>query len=142
LDLQRKPGILGKTMRGWIKNEKGSFSLIEVCISISLIAIILGGMVNLFGQGFQGSRKVTGKITVLNLLREEMENKSQHDTWPPTNIIRENVSDFPGFARQVNCTCPYSGYNDLALINVTVWWDWNGTDYTRNQSVCTLKANY
>jgi hypothetical protein len=121
------------------KSNRKSFSLIEVCISIVLIAMILAGMVNLFGQGFLASRKVKGKITAYSLLREELENKSG-GSWPPGSMSRAivNATYFPGFERQVVCTNPYAGYNELALINVTVWWD-NGT---KNQSVYTLRANY
>ena len=132
-----------KTICRFIK----SLSLIEVCVAIALLAMVLGSMVSLFGQGFMAGKKTKDKAIVYNLLREELENKSTKSLFPLTssdNISWGNVTGFPGFARQVNCSA-YPGYpSNLSMINVTVGWECNATggNCSKNMTVRTLQAIY
>ena len=144
-----------------------AFSIIEVTIAVAILALVLGGMLAVFHQGAKASLKTRQQAIAYNLLREKLEELSNTNpvlftvsnptcsrppltsclprpicpcssyTSPPDEPIA-TVGGFPDFEREVDITCPYLGNNNLARIQVIVWWD-NGR---YSQSVETLKANY
>lgn len=120
------------------RKPKNGFSLIEVAVALTLLALVSGGMLAVFNQGFAAARKTQQRTFVYSLAREKIEEKFATNPWPAANETRLAVSGFAGFEREVVVSCPYLGFNDLARINVTVWWD-NGA---RSQTLETLKANY
>jgi prepilin-type N-terminal cleavage/methylation domain-containing protein len=114
------------------------FSLIEIVIAVGILALIVGGMLEIFQQGFGAAKKSQDRTIAYSLAREKLEEKSSVLPWPPAGEPRALVSGFSGVEREVVVVSPYLGYNDLALISVTVWWD-NGN---QSQTFVTLKANY
>ncbi|MCX7927074.1 MAG: hypothetical protein N2606_02940, partial [Candidatus Omnitrophica bacterium] len=60
------------------------------------------------------------------------------------NETRQQVNNFTQFERQVNFTCPPTGlnadYNNLTLINVTVFWNASGRQ--RQFSLLSMVANF
>lgn len=119
------------------KNKRG-FSIIEVTISLAVLALIFGGMLSLLDRGFIAARKTNKRTTAYSLIREKLEEKFSTAVWSPTSEAQAAVPGFTGFQRSVAVTNPYLGFNSLALINVTVLWDTG----TQSQSINTIKANY
>lgn len=124
------------------KKEKG-LSLIEVCLSLAVLVLVLGGLIGIFAEGHSISAKVKARTIVHNLLKEKLEElyitAAAFFTTPDVyDEARAAVAGFTGFEREVNVTSPYLGRTQLAHIQVTVWWD-NGT---QSQTVETIKANY
>lgn len=119
-----------------MKNK--GLSLIEVTVAVAILALVFGGMLGVFWQGFNTGEESKRRTIAYSLAKEGLERKSTFSPWPPTSESRAGVSGFSGFEREVAVTCPYLGNNDLARIRITVWWN-NGS---RNQSFETLKANY
>lgn len=118
--------------------KKRGFSIIEVAISLTLLALVFSGMFAVFDRGFLATRKSRLRTIAYSLIREKLEEKSAVSVWPPTAEPMAAVSGFAGFEREVVVTTPYLGFNDLAQITVTVRWD-NGT---QSQSINTAKANF
>jgi len=117
-----------------IKRE--SFSLIEIVISIVILALILGGMTAIFSQGYIYLRKVRDKSIAFSLLREKLEEESQ---WPPTasNEAYGSIAGFSDFRRQVEVN-DYIYPGQLKKVTVTVWWDSDN----KSESISTLVGDY
>ncbi|MFH1771695.1 MAG: hypothetical protein ABH872_02670 [Candidatus Omnitrophota bacterium] len=118
--------------------SKMNFSLIEVSVSLCVLVLILAGLFRVLYQGFNSVDKSKTKTIVYGLIREKLEEKCAQYCWPPFSEPRQSVSGFTGLERQVITTRPYLSYNDLAHIQVTVWWN-NGT---QSESLETLCADY
>lgn len=118
--------------------RKRGFSLIEISIAIAALAIISSGIIGMFSQGFSYMKKSKERTVVYNLAQEKLEEKLSLSPWPPVSEAKTAVLGFPGFYRQVIITSPYAGFNDLAQIRVTVYWD----NDKQLQYFDTLKANY
>lgn len=133
---------------------KRGFSIIEIAIALALLALVLGGTLSVLDRGFSSARKTRQSAIAYSLIREKLEEFSS-STYPslfftpnpscpcppytaPPDEARAAVSGFTGYDREVDVTCPYLGFNNLARITVTVWWN-NGA---QSQSISTLKANY
>lgn len=114
------------------------FSIIEVIAAITILFLILGGMLGLFWQGFNSVKKSQDYTVAYSLAREKLEEKIAVSPWPPVSEAQAAVPGFAGFEREVVITCPYLGYNDLAYIQVRVFWN-NGTQF---QEFEVLKANF
>ena len=110
------------------------FSLIEISITLVVFILIFSGMLGIFAQGFSYLKESKERTIAYNLAREKLEGLP----WPPIPKVRAGVGNFSGFEREVAVTRPYLGYNNLAHIKVTVWWDAG----TQSQAFDALKADY
>lgn len=117
-------------------------SLIEVTISIVVLAMICGGLINILGQGFVIEGKTKKELIAMYLATNDMEVFSNVSALPASNYTEEygNISNFTDFKRVVNISdfdFPQFGSN-LRLVNVTVFW----RNDSKNISFSTLKAHY
>lgn len=131
-------------------NDNKSFSLIEVAIALALLALILGGMLEIFNRGFSSARKTRQRAVVYNLARGILEDYSDWDSLDgldgsvdavvtngayalnPATITLNNVTYTPVLTISDGPTFP----NKLKRTSLTV--TWAGGSFTLN----TLKADY
>lgn len=127
------------------KRKKQGYSLVEVAISLALLALILSGMLSVFERGFSAASKTKQGTVMYNIARQSMEQYSLFSAIPAngayalaavtlnnTTYNRTlNVADGPCVAGQ---PCPPN--NELKQVTVTV------TTGTNTFSLVTFKANY
>lgn len=130
-----------------MREKKRGLSLVETCVAITIVMIILGSLVMIFSQGYRFLRKARMEVYACFLAQEKMEelstagdaalfsNPDSHD-----ESKAAMASPFAQFQREVNVICPYLGYNDLAHIIVTVYWQ--GQKAEKSLRYETLKANF
>jgi prepilin-type N-terminal cleavage/methylation domain-containing protein len=118
--------------------KRKGFSIVEVMVALVILGFIASGMLAVFWQGEQLRKRTRENSIAYNLIREKLEEKSSFISWPPVNEVRAAVTGFSGYERQVAVTNPYLGNTDLALLQVTVWWN----NAAQSQLVETIKANY
>ena len=122
-----------------------SFSLIEISIAIAIFAIVSVYMMRILDQGHYYSRRLKMRTIAYFLAQDKMEELSTSsyaalfntpnpdasasclapcpsDCVVPPDECRAPVAGFTDFSREVNVTCPYLGYNNLAKISVMVYW--------------------
>lgn len=118
---------------------KKGFSLIEISVAVALLALILGGMLGVFWQGFYAAEKSQERTAAYNLAREKSEEYSRIPL-PSNGTATEDygaIPEFSDFKRVVNIS-DYLYAGELKQITVTVYWN-NDQD---SQSFVTLKADY
>lgn len=139
-----------------MQESKRALSLIEVCISIVIVAMVLASMVGIFSQGYRYLRKARMKTTAYFLAQEKMEELSTDSdatlfSAPDSHDEARGVVDatlFPGFEREVDVTCPYDPcvppascpYPNLAQITVIVYWQ--GEQGEQSFRLVSLVANF
>ncbi len=140
-------------------NRRKYFTLIEIAISITLILTIVLFMMSVFSQGYRYMHKTKMHAIACFLVQEKLEDLSSGSAHPelfttpnpgvpcppnckvvPPDEIRSSVSGFSSFDREVEVTCPYLGFNNLAKVEVTVFWQ--GESGERSFKVDTLIANF
>ena len=119
------------------------FSLIEVVVAIAILALLLGGLLAIFSQGFKVAQRTGHQAVAVNLARAAAE---EYSSWGMVNITSgvytlgdvnlNNVTygrtmqifDHPDFPSQ------------LKRLEVVISWPEGGT--TKNLTISTLKADY
>ncbi|MFH1768624.1 MAG: hypothetical protein ABH858_05655 [Candidatus Omnitrophota bacterium] len=118
-----------------------SLSLIEVAIAICILALISGGMLAVFHQGFTRLEKTQKRTGAYNLAREVMEEYSDWSSLPP-NGTYNNPLPYPalinGVTYNVDLTISDGPLQPASLKQISVDVSWNSENYT----VETLKADY
>jgi len=103
---------------------KRGFTLLEILIALVLFAAGVVAIVGLFSTGIIGSVDAENTTVAMNLAQARMEEIRNLDF--DTGIINEakaDVTDFPGFQREVTVTEPET---ELKLVTVTVYWTLKG----------------
>lgn len=116
------------------------FSLIEVAVALAIFGLIAGGMVAIFGQGSRVTDSSKKKVIAVSLAGEKLEELSRNSVQPADSGSEAygDITGFTEFRREWNVSW-YQGYtNDLAQIDVIVYWNTNA----ENISISTLKARY
>ncbi|RLI52768.1 MAG: hypothetical protein DRO93_14530 [Candidatus Thorarchaeota archaeon] len=139
------------------------FSLIEIIIAVAIFAIVSVYMMRVLDQGHSCSRKLRMRTIAYFLAQEKMEelstssyaalfNTPNPDTTAsclapcPLNCVvppdecRTQVAGFSDFDREVDVTCPYLGFNNLAKVSVTVYWQ--GHKGERSFTLESMVANF
>ena len=119
------------------KGALAGFSLIEVMTAVVLLAMIGGGMLAIFGQGFITANKVQNQTIAYNLARESLEKYSDWSSVPGNGTYNEPPgSPFSSFTRQVVISDGPIFPTELKQVTVTVSWG------SRSQSFSTLVADF
>ena len=112
-----------------MKVRPKGISLIEISVSIALLATVGVFMTRIFTQGHRYSRKFKMHTTACFLAQEKLEQLSTDSdatlfTNPDSHDEARAQVDatFPDFFRTVDITCPYAGFSNLAQMTVTVDW--------------------
>ncbi len=135
-----------------MQESRRALSLIEVCISTVIIAIIIAATLGIFSGGYRYLRKSRTRVAAYSLAREVMEEYSDWATLPaigtytnpPDPVILNNVTYTPtlvigdGPCPPAMPGCPPN--NLLKRLNITISWFEDGV--AKNFTVTTLKANY
>lgn len=125
--------------------KKRGYSIIEVAISLALLALILSGMLEVFNRGFSAASKTKQSAVMYNLARQTLEQYSLFSAIPANGtyalaavILNSttynrtlDIADGPCVTGQL---CPPN--NELKQVTVTV------TTGTNTFSLVTLKADY
>ncbi|MFH1339348.1 MAG: type II secretion system protein [Candidatus Omnitrophota bacterium] len=122
-----------------LNRRKRGFSLIEISVAVALLALILGGMLGIFWQGFVAEKKSQERTIAYSLAREKLEEYSRIPL-PANGTITEDygsIPEFSDFKRVINVG-DYLFPGELKLITVNVYWN---SDQD-SQSFVTLKADY
>ena len=123
------------------------FSLIEIIIAVAIFAIVSVYMMRVLDEGHYYSRKLKMRTIAYFLAQEKMEELSTDSDYTlfsnPNSHDEAKAqvdSDYPDFDREVDVTCPYLGFNNLAKISVTVYWQ--GYRGERSFVLESLVANF
>lgn len=119
-------------------NKITALSLVEVAISFAILALVLAGIINLFGQAFVQGGKTKNELIALSLAAEKLEECVDYDDIANQTGSEDygNITNFEGYKRVTNVT--NFTYNELKRIEVTVFWQ----NDTKNISLLTLKGHY
>lgn len=122
-----------------MNRRKRGFSLIEISIAVALLALILGGMLGIFWQGFNAARRSQERAVAYSLAREKLEEYSGVPLAPNGSTTEDygQIPEFPDFKRVVNVS-DYLYPGRLKRITVTVFWNSD----QNSGSFVTLKADY
>ena len=113
------------------------FSLVEVMTAVVLLAMIGGGMLAIFGQGFITAKKVQNQAIAYSLGRESLEKYSDWASLPPNGTYNDPPGSlFSNFTRQVAVSDGPIFPAELKQVTVTVSWG------SRTQSFSTLVADF
>ena len=141
-----------QNQRSKVKHQasKRCFSLIEVSIAVLILALISGGMLEIFFQGFNAAKKSMERTTAYSLARGIIEEYSDWDTLdkldgtydgtvtngvytnPPNQVSLSGVSYTPTLTVADGPIHP----DKLKQLTVTVSWG------TESYTLTTLKADY
>ncbi|MDD5729547.1 MAG: hypothetical protein PHN57_00250 [Candidatus Omnitrophica bacterium] len=103
-----------------IKNSRRKgLSLVEVCLAMAILVTIVAVMAHSINEGYSYLRK-TRLLTIGQFLAQEA--MEENCTWPAVAAARAAVPGFSGFDRQITVVTPALGYNDLAQVQVSVYW--------------------
>jgi len=112
------------------------FTLIEISITVVILALLCSGMLGIFAQGFSYLKQSKERTIACNLAREVMERyfdwSSLSSNPPPYSVTLNNIT------YNVNLTIsdgPVSP-NELKQLDVNI--SWPGGTF----NISTLKANY
>lgn len=105
---------------------KKGFSLIETAMAIALLALIIGGMLEVFRQGFAAAKKSGARTIAVNLAREKLEEYSRvplpSNGSPAETEGYGDIVNFAEFRRTVDVS-DYIFPAELKRISVTVYWN-------------------
>ena len=116
--------------------SKKGFSLIEVSLAIAILALVLSGMLGIFGQGYLYLKKTRERVVAYSLAKEALERYYDWASLPLTGATY-NVS-MNGVNYNVNVTVSDGPVypSELKQLNVLLTWP------AGNFTIVTLKAIY
>lgn len=94
---------------------KKGLSLIEVCISIAIVAIVLASMVGIFSQGYKYLRKSRVNTAVYNLANQLIE---QYSNWATLDRLDSGACATDGIVVNTTVGSPYSPTNQPACVTL------------------------
>ena len=132
------------------------FSLIEVVVAIAILALLLGGVLAIFSQGFQVDKRARNQAIAVNLARAAAEEYSnwtkltELDDTPwitphngPVNDIYNlgevNLNNVT-YDRTIQIFSGPVSPGQLKRLEAVITWPEGGT--TKNLTISTLKADY
>lgn len=128
-------GKRGKSIAG--------FSLIEVAAAIAVLALLLGGALEIFSQGFNAAKTTRQAAVAVNLARATVE---EYSSWNMVNIANGvyNLGDVNlnnvTYGRTIQISSGPVSPGQLKRLDAVISWPEGGT--TKNLTISTLKADY
>jgi prepilin-type N-terminal cleavage/methylation domain-containing protein len=132
-----------------LAHQRSGFSLIEVVVSVAIIASVISVMIGVFWQGFNVGRKSQERSAAYSLAVSAIEEFSSWSSLtaragnPPVNGTYVNAPTSPVtfnntvYTRNLVISDGSASYpNELKRIDVTVSWG------TESYTLTTFKANY
>ena len=119
-----------------IKNQtsRKGFSLIEVSIAILILALIAGGMLEIFSQGFNEAKKSRERTAAYSLAREKLEENFRYPF--PSDSSGADTRNGIVYNWRLTVAGGPIHPKELKQLRVTVSWG------TESYTLTTLKADY
>ena len=119
------------------------FSLIEVVVAIAILALLLGGVLAIFSQGFNAAKRTRNQAGAVSLARAAAEEYSSWESANRTsgtyNLGDVNLNNVTyGRTMQISDDPDFPG--QLKRLDAVLSWPEGGT--TKNLTISTLKADY
>lgn len=123
-------------------NNAEGYTFVELLVAVTILGLLIPPLLSLFSSSFLSVKNAGCQTVAVNLCRDRIETLKSlgydyleelyHDQ-SSTPLVEEYISDNPGYRRETavqffNDYEPYSGL-DLLLIQVTVYWTVNQTEY-------------
>lgn len=107
--------------------HEGGFTLIEVLVAISIVALVIAGLTSMGVTTIQAdthSRRQSAATSLAQAKLEDLRVSRRSDTDWAANLHSETVTeDEIVYTRKWNVKLDYNTYKQLARVTVTVSWD-------------------
>ena len=119
-----------------MKSNNHGFSLIEVSLALAILAMVLSGILGIFGQGYLDLKRARERVAAYSLAKEALE---RYYDWASLPLSGATYSvNLNGVNYNVNVTVTDGPVHpsELKQLNVSLAWP------AGNFTIATLKAYY